>query len=104
LFICISFDIYINYLIISLLLLLLLFILYSYVFKYIYKRRIKVYPNGNEQDAKDGYLTIGLRNESITNDDQFAYANFVVAVRNTNDYSCYKTRGILNIYISLFHF
>ncbi|KAG4085926.1 hypothetical protein H8356DRAFT_1737333 [Neocallimastix lanati (nom. inval.)] len=60
------------------------------------KWRIKVYPNGNEQDAKDGYLTIGLRNESITNDDQFAYANFVVAVRNTNDYSCYKTRELLS--------
>ncbi|KAG4103684.1 hypothetical protein H8356DRAFT_1643584 [Neocallimastix lanati (nom. inval.)] len=61
-----------------------------------HKWRIKVYPHGNKQDGKNGYLTMALRNESMKDDKQYVYSNFAIVIRNTNDFSCFKSRELLS--------
>ena len=39
---------------------------------------------------------MALRNESMKDDKQYVYSNFAIVIRNTNDFSCFKSRGFLN--------
>ncbi|ORX77620.1 hypothetical protein BCR32DRAFT_295511 [Anaeromyces robustus] len=59
-----------------------------------HKWKIKLYPDGNDDIREGDYVSVGLENVDIVKENHdlsHIYVNFVITMRNFNDYSCFSS-------------